>query len=594
VPALPRLAPHLRPAQTKRRTDRAAPALGADPDSTEEDDVIKPGTGPTPTRKSSLYRLRLTGPPDQEALRAFVVDKYLDRGGFTTRAVDHDGLPGLMVTGTIAPGTADWCRTLSRLTGLPVDEENRTSLGLLLVRTTTSVYALTFGMGYLMIEPGRIDPAFGIEFAVRCLDEDRITKVRRQVMDSRGRTDENSATGGEHIRGFGIEQFGEIVSQISGQMKDVPLTFCRDRSRPAHLTGSDRSIKVRLGGTPAALQHDLHQIEDVCARPDPLPGLSFIAQVRPLKASDERIADLDERLETMLGDTEEPRIALAAPGECHDRYELAESFTVTIDGRARHVPELQVDDLLDPVRDRPAGQRLRTLHRGRIQMFADCEGAEAASRKLAADHWLTAELADDAVRYFYWQGQWYEIGAEYLTVVEQRITELVNRPSDVVLPPWPDGEDEDAYNKRVADQDGYVLLDQKTVHTVRFRGGGLEIADALGPRGELVCVKQASRTAPLNHLFAQGRVAVETLRLDAEARAKLVAKLPADHPVDRPFRTPTVVYGIRLKSGLPLTPDSLFAFAKVSLLHAATALDGMGARLEIVSIPRGPASDQAA
>ncbi|MGH3921284.1 MAG: DUF6119 family protein, partial [Pseudonocardiaceae bacterium] len=65
---------------------------------------------------------------------------------------------------------------------------------------------------------GDPNPGFGIEFAVRCLDEDRITKVRRQVMDARGRTDENSATSGEHIRGFGIEQFGEIVSQISGQI----------------------------------------------------------------------------------------------------------------------------------------------------------------------------------------------------------------------------------------------------------------------------------------------------------------------------------------------------------------------------------------
>lgn len=232
---------------------------------------MKRRTDPTPTRKSSLYRLRLTGPPAREDLRAVVVDKYLDRKGFTNRLVDHEGLTGLLVTGTIAPGTADWCKTVSRLTGLPVDEENQTSLGLLLVRTATSVYALTSGMGYLMIKPERIDPAFGIEFAVRCLDEDRITKVRRQVMDARGRTEENSATGGEHIRGFGIEQFGEIVSQISGQIKDVPLTFSRDRNRPAHLTGSDRSIKVQLGGTPAALLHDLQRIEEVCAQPDPVP-----------------------------------------------------------------------------------------------------------------------------------------------------------------------------------------------------------------------------------------------------------------------------------------------------------------------------------
>ncbi|MBB4923451.1 hypothetical protein [Kitasatospora kifunensis] len=44
---------------------------------------------------------------------------------------------------------------------------------------------------------------------------------------------------------------------------------------------------------------------------------------------------------------------------------------------------------------------------------------------------------------------------------------------------------------------------------------------------------------------------------------------------------------------LPCTPetdaDSLFAFAQVSLLYTATALQGMGAKLEIVSIGREPA-----
>jgi uncharacterized protein (TIGR04141 family) len=406
--------------------------------------------------------------------------------------------------------------------------------------------------------------------------------------------DENSATGGEHIRGFGIEQFGEIVSQISGKVEGAPFTFTHGRERPMHITGSDRSIKLHLGRTPASLMHDLRQIEEICARPDPVPALGFIAQVRPLRTADERVPRLDERLDALLGDPGAQQIALAVPGECRDRYELVESFSVAVGGRDEHRPELDIDDLLARVRDQPAGQRLSTLRTGRIQMFADAEGAEVLSRRLGADQWITAELADDAVHYFYWQGQWYEIGAEYLSVIEDRVAELLARPSSVVLPSWPDGVPEGRYNKQVAKQNGYVLLDQKNVHTDRFRGGGLEIADVLGPAGELVCIKKASQTAPLNHLFAQGRVAVETLRFDGEVRAKLVAKLPDDHPVDRTFRTPTVVYGIRLKGGLQLTTNSMFAFAKVSLLQAATALEGMGAQLEIVSITGDRTEGQAA
>jgi len=547
------------------------------------------------TRKTSLYRLRRSGPVAEEDLTSFVLPRYLDRDGFTNRLVDQDGIRGLLVTGTVAPGTADWCAPLSALTGQDVTEENRTSFGLLLVRTDSSVYGLAYGMGHLMINPARIDPGFGIEFAVRCLDEDRITKVRRQLMDARGRTDENSVTSGEHIRGFGIEQFGEIVSRISGQIAGVPLTFTRDRKRPAHITGSDRSVKLHLANAASGLLEDLQTIEKVCAQPDPLPGLGFIAQVRPINPKSDLAQRLDAHFDTVIGGPERGRLALAVPGECRDRFEFAESFKVTLDGSSEMHDELDASQLVAAVRHRPAGDRLPALRAGRVEMFADTEGADLLSRKVPADHWLTAEVSEGIVHYFYWQGQWYEIGAEYLATVESRIAELLARAASVTLPPWtkPSGggekHDEDWYNKEIAKQDGYVLLDRDTIRTTRLRGGGLEIADALGPSGQFICVKKADSTAPLNHLFAQGRVAIETLRYDHEAREKFLAKLQQlapGHPLDTSFSTPVLVLGIMLKDGIPVTVDSLFAFAKISLLHTATMVEGMGARLEIVSISR--------
>lgn len=536
-----------------------------------------------PSRKVSLYRLRRLD--EDEELRDLVDARYLDRDGFTAEHVDHGGLRGFRVTGTATPGPADWCASLGRLTGHQVSEHNHTSFGLLLVQTRRAVYALSFGMGFLMIEDGRIDPGFGIEFAVRCLDEKRVTKVRRQIMDARGRSDENASTGGEHIRGFGIEQFGEIVSQISGQIADVPLTYCARRRRAAHVTGSDRSLKLQLGMTPEALLHDLEQIELVCARTSTVPELDFIAQVRPVDPKSAVIASLDRRLDEMLA-AQDAALALAVPGDCRERYDATESFAVHVSGRTTWSAELDIDDLREIVADRPVGQRLSALREGHVTMYSDAAGRERNSKDLPVDHWLSAEVNEGPVTYFYLQRRWYEVGAEYLSVIEKRIEELLGDPPTVTLPPWPVEIDEGAFNERVAGQEGYVLLDKNTIHTDRFRGGGLEIADALGPGGELVCVKKASKTEPLNHLFAQARVAAETLKLDPKAREKFVEKLPAGHPADRRFRNPTVVLGILLKNGKPVTSSSLFAFAKVQLLHTATSIEGMGGRLQIVSITR--------
>jgi uncharacterized protein (TIGR04141 family) len=210
---------------------------------------------------------------------------------------------------------------------------------------------------------------------------------------------------------------------------------------------------------------DLQTIEGICAQPDPLPGLGFIAQVRPVDPKSDQAQRLDEQLDTAIGGPDLSRIALAVPGECRDRFEFAECFKVTLAGNSEMYDELDADQLIEAVRHKPDGDRLAALRAGRVEMFADTEGAERLSRKVPADQWLTAEVSEGIVHYFYWQGQWYEIGAEYLATVESRIAELLARPATVTLPTWTksDGSekhDEDWYNKEIAKHDGYVLLDK--------------------------------------------------------------------------------------------------------------------------------------
>jgi hypothetical protein len=63
-------------------------------------------------------------------------------------------------------------------------------------------------------------------------------------------------------------------------------------------------------------------------------------------------------------------------------------------------------------------------------------------------------------------------------------------------------------------------------------------------------------------------------------------ELAPGQAIDTSFRTPVLVFGILLKNGVRVTANSLFAFAKISLVHTDTMVEGMGARLEIVSISR--------
>lgn len=74
------------------------------------------------------------------------------------------------------------------------------------------------------------------------------------------------------------------------------------------------------------------------------------------------------------------------------------------------------------------------------------------------------------------------------------------------------------YN-REAGKHGYVCLDRAFIKT-DLHPCGFESCDLFGPSNELVHVKRAKSTAPLNHLFAQGRVSADALRWDSTARSK--------------------------------------------------------------------------
>ncbi len=161
------------------------------------------------------------------------------------------------------------------------------------------------------------------------------------------------------------------------------------------------------------------------------------------------------------------------------------------------------------------------------------------------------------------------------------------RPAGLSLIDWTaDLKDEKEYNREAAKR-GYVCLDRVSIYT-DLHPHGFEACDLFGPSNELVHVKRAESTAPLNHLFAQGRISADALHWDSTARSKLLAKVrerSPQHPVGDDFRPRKVIYGISLKSGKPLTVKNLFTFAQVSLLQAAVALRNSGIDVAVVNIP---------
>ena len=569
---------------THRTSEPAGRRDGRRPDVHQPPLFEAPSSTALTTYLATVYRLRVE--PSYDGLATALNHRYLREHGFAPQRRTVGASPALLVRGIVTRQQADWCDALASLTGEEMVLGYSTGGAALLLGIDEHVYALAYGtLGRFMIADAAMHTTFGIEFAVRALVPEDIRQVRRRVMGTRGRVDRSLVPGGTHIRMYGIDKWGEIVGQIGGRTDNPRLTECRRTGRSMRVTGSD-SLQLRLAVEPDGLRADLREVARVCRQASPLADLEFITQIRPVRPADPRLAALTDELDRQLGQIAPADIGIAVPGHAVEVVEQAASYRIRIprSGQRRSVSaDLELTDLLAHTRGVPSGQRWDSLRTGQITVCADAEGRDEIATA-PASRWLTAQLPHGTSQLMLHEGRWYEIGDQHRRFLRDEVSQILARPSGVVLPAWPLDESEQDYNKRVAGA-GMVLLDRKLLRTAQHHRG-IEACDLLGPGDELVHVKRADTSAPLSHLFAQGAVSVDALLHEKDARQALIEMVArqSGRKLAAGFRPRKVVYAIALGSGRPVTAATLFTFAQVALYRAVKSLRSEGIEVEVVGI----------
>ena len=556
------------------------------PDESPLADDGQPLSGIYPT---TVYRL--TVPATEDGIRSALNVDYLRRHGFEPTPHRVLDAPALLVHGSAPRDRAEWCGVLSGLGGADVTIGYSSGGGALLLGVDDRAYALTFGtLGRFMIEPEKVDPTFGVSFAVRTLQPADIRQVRRRVVGASGRVDRSMVPGGQPIWRYGIDKWGEIVGQVCGRVNNPNLTACQGARAAVRVEGSD-ALRIPLGVSPERLLADLREIDRVCRQESPLADLEFIEQIRPLRPNDSRHPALVEVLDRRLGLPDPPDLGVAVPGSLVADVEHVGSYRVRVPRSGRR-PTLTRDLDLSAILSHTAraldGDRWPGLRNGTLTLYADAAGTEEMT-STPVSRWITAEVAVGGSHMLLHEGQWYEIGDRHREFLRQEVARILNRPASVVLPPWTEElANEDCYNREAAEKHpGLVLLDKKLLRTGQHPHG-IEACDLLGPNGELIHVKRASGSSPLSHLFAQGVTSFDALRYDNQARTRfrdLVRAQPGGPDLPEDFRPRTVVYAIALSAGRTVTVDSLFTFAQVALYQAVKTLRTEGVDVEVVAIP---------
>jgi uncharacterized protein (TIGR04141 family) len=551
------------------------------------------------TRLATLYRF-VPGTGDShenmfDIYTQYVSARTLDERGAIPEFIEVAGMPAVWIGIQEEAKPAEWTADFAMTTGLGLEYHEQHCGGVLLLAIDRDTYALSYGSGHRLIPDDLKDQRFGLSFLIRRLDSDQVRDLVRRRANARGRTDSTVVAAGAPVWMLGVAENVEIIRRVGGRAKDLKVTFSSADDRPVIVEGSV-GIRMRFGVKPDALVADIRECARVCRDEQPDPALEFIEYVQPVADADTRTL-LDLELETLLADTVADcgeQLLPVIPTAVLEHYGVARSFTVRIgNARCGAVPSLELADILRRTQLQPAGERVNALRRGRVSLNGDSAGGDVIA-EARADRWLEANVSLGSQRFFLMDGEWFEIGADYVRTSREAIARLFPSTPGVVLPPWSltDHCTEYEYNWFVADRSigEYLCLDKNpAVRNPMGARSPLEICDLLGPHNELIHVKRAAGSAPLSHLFSQGLVSAQSLVAGppfvCERFVETVRGLPHGRCLDPDFRPRKVIYAIMLESGKELTPDTLFPFSQATLAHAARILGTLGIEVEVLGIP---------
>jgi uncharacterized protein (TIGR04141 family) len=529
-----------------------------------------------------------------DALMEHVGEKRLRELDAYPNLTDVGGQPAVW-TGFQGPTrAAAWCADAAATTGLPMPYMAANAGGVVLFVVDGTVYEISYGSGRHLIPDEVRDQRFGLRFLIRCLDPGRVQAIVRRRPDARGRTDSTLVPAGAPVWTLGIMESAEIVRRVGGLADDLDVTYATKAGTSIKVTGGT-GLQMRLAVAPGALAADIREVERVCRERKPHESFAFIDYIQPI-ASTVKKAELDAQFDGLLGTSDGGgQVVPVVPVPALDDLSAAHSFTLEIGpGAPPPRDQLELRYFLQRTLPMRAGTRMAALRTGHVRMNADDDGTEVLAR-LRADRWLEAHVADsDGRRYFSMDGNWYEIGDQYVQASRHEIGRLFRVEPSLDLPPWylASGRDEGDYNAHVpCVRAGYVCLDKNK--RVRDPLGpsrsSLEICDLLSPDNELIHVKRAKGSAPLSHLFSQGLVSVQTLLYGPqEAREQFAAevrRLGNGKTIDPDFRPKKVVFAILMENGKELTADTLYPFSQVTLAHTARVLATYDIDVEVIGIP---------
>jgi uncharacterized protein (TIGR04141 family) len=495
--------------------------------------------------------------------------------GLRQHAVLAGRTAGTLYVAPVEDREPSWVRLLAPVTQPPLAERARTTSALLVLRAASRWFAVTFGQGRRLLDPGSYVRRFGLRVALNAADPAQLRGAQARSFNEYALQTRRQVSRLSGVEALELDVERDLVTALSGAVVD-PALGKRIEGRDAVRLTAELDVSALARICNALLREYkrtsyrgnypwIDNVEEV-TDPSTVEGYEAAAAV---KLGERRFAEFD---------LFPPELVSGEIVQFRTYPTLGGLIVVEPDpSLLRHAIPTEVI----------GAEAAAALRRYKL-VGVDVDGQEV-------DRWSFWDCLHHEVRQardtlVLDNGQWYRIQRDFVQGVERFVNGL--GPSDLELPAALRTEDEGQYNTRAATERSMALMDKQLV---RLPGlSPIEACDLFSRTGHVVHVKRRKGgSGPLSHLFAQALVASESLLEEPEFRSQLRDKLNAiDAAIGALITEPPdaaslpVVLGLITKSSTAGFPArDLPFFSKVALRQLVKRLRAMNFAVFVDEIP---------
>lgn len=442
------------------------------------------------------------------------------------------------------------------------------SSAVLLVPAKSRLFALSFGQGRYLLEPGSWEERFGLRVVLNTIDAGSLRSIDKWTFDAISRHTRVQSSREAPIGDFGLDIEQDLLRAATGTTKD--------ESYGKRLTGMDSlhaAVRMDLSELRGLLGRYLEKFNDDAYR-ESFPWVEHIAEV----SQRDTIETLNRVLVAKVKSGKTERCWLAVP-EIIDWAQIS-GFRYRFGSREPKYHDLHLPEFLASLPDDAdlSPELLRRRHAYAIDL------ADERRHSWPVYQCVYCEIEHEGSTFLLSGGKWYRIEQDFVKSVNEFVKSIPKYGQQ--LPEYADSS-EGAYCARVAKElkDKYALMDQKMV-AIGGAYSKIEFCDLYTDARDLIHVKRYGASSVLSHLFSQGVVSGETFRANAGFRVAVNKLLPPAFRFDAPDQPPQpssyrVVFAVVSDQAGDL---ALPFFSRVNLKHATTRLHAYGYRTAIAKV----------